>query len=170
MAKTRREKTVDYLISDGTLVSIFEEYRDTILIGTTADIAYTYCEVRLYDRYSADAYQKRQDGRLVLSRYSNDGFVPMAKGGTVTASVACLEAGTRKTKEKGIAVQTVDLKTRAGLHLNWTDIPSEISGYFTIQIGRDYLLKDALEPGSLLWGDTRVWKVTGAKPVAQEVA
>lgn len=172
MAKTFREKTAEYLLSDGTLISLYEERRDCMKIGETADVTYGYCQVSVYESYeSSGGYRTAQPGRIVISKYSNDGFTALAKGGKVTASMPSVCGGSENTKKQGLAVQYVWLVTKSGQKLVWCDIPSILSSNFTVQVGEKYV-EGPKRSGDLLWGDIRIWKVTDLRKAGsvQEVA
>jgi hypothetical protein len=173
MAKTFREKTAEYLLSDGTLISLFDERRDGTKIGETADITYGYCEVSVYESYeSSGRYRTAKPGRIVISKYSNDGFTALAKGGKVTGSMPSVCGGSENTKKQGLAVQYVWLVTKSGHRLVWCDVPSIINSNFTVQVGEQYLAGGPKRAGDVLWGNIRIWKVTDLRKTApvQEVA
>ena len=169
MAKTNnRRVTAHYLYSDGTLVTMYDEYRDSVHIGESADVTYGYCKVHLYARYAeSNGYRTSKPGRIVMSRYSCEGFVTLAKGGTVTGIAPSLEGGSENTKSRGIEVQYVTLKTKTGLELSWSDTTSIMSSAFTVQADEKWEHPGVdLSVGDSLWNDyrTRVLKVTDLRP------
>ena len=164
-----RQLTCSYLYSDGTLVSLFEERRDGVQIGQTADVTFGYCDVKLYPSYKdsrgyhATAYR----GRIVLHRYNMNGFLPLAKGGKVRAIAPHVDGGSENTKQNNFQVQSVSLETKQGLELEWSDVTSILSSSFTVQADEKFFQDTSeLRVGGTLWSDydTRVMKITDLRP------
>jgi hypothetical protein len=168
MAKHNRRSSVSYLTSEGTLFTIFEETRNGVKIGETADVIYNYAKVGIYQQETDRT--TNVPGRIVIHdfRYPKDGFVPLAKGGRVEAHLPSVQAGSDNTKRHGFEVQYVKLTTKGGLVLSWTDVTSIISSSFTVQAGSQYAVKDGLRQGDLLWSGVTVNKVTDLQKVKQE--
>jgi hypothetical protein len=156
MAKTNRinrDLTGSYLYADGTLVQCFDEKRNGSKIGETVDVTYGYCKVNIYDRDQENHFARPvEQGRIVIHRYSDNAFVPLAKGGRVLAKTANLKSGSEKTREMGLAVQYVELTMKNGLNLGWSDIPGVLGSTFTVQSGSEYgEISQDLKPGDK-WG------------------
>lgn len=162
-----------YLYSDGSLVQLFEEYRDGVQIGQTADVTLGYCQVYLSSKLDSDWHKVSGVGRIVLHRYGSDGFLPLAKGGRIEATSPSVHNGSQNTKERNIEVQYVKLTTKQGLLLSWSDATSVLSSQFTVQVGASFLSDvSKLYVGSPLWSDydTHVMKITDLRPKTEPVS
>jgi hypothetical protein len=161
-----RNLTCSYLYSDGTLLQTFEEKRNGAKIGETVDITYGYCKVYIYDN---DASPRAVDvGRIVIHRYSDDAFVPLAKGGKVVAKLPNLQSGSEKTRELGFKVQYVELTMKNGLSLSWSGIEGVLSSSFTVQSDSDYgTMSRDFKPGDRWGHDAVVNKVTDLRKKEQ---
>jgi hypothetical protein len=161
--KTRRELSCRYLYTDGTLIEAYEERRDGVVIGSTVDVTFGYCQLsmaRRAERWNKEAVQ----GRIILHRGAGaDGILTLAKGGRIDASMASIEAGSENTKKRDIPVQHVTLTTAKQLKLEWTETPTLLSGTFYLQ-EMEQPDHDKLKVG-YSWGmDSRIWKVTDLRP------
>ena len=163
MAKTVRSLRCSYLYSDGTLVQVYEETRNGVKIGDTADVVYGYCKVELWPNYEASHGfgAKSSAGRIVIHRDSDD-FLHFARGGKVTGIGPSVSGGSENTKRNNFEVQYVKLRTKSGHRLEWCDVTSVISSRYTVQADEKYAASGELKVGDSLWGDysTRVWKVS----------
>lgn len=161
---TSRRKKHNYLLSDGTLIEIFEERRGRTIIGETADITYGYCKVSLRPEYRQKRYgEPETHGRIITHDH---GFIKLAKGGKISAHLADVAAGSENSRARGLAVQGVTLTTKSGIELSWYDIPSLIGSHFHIQIGSSaqYGLSRKYSRGDDLWSGSRVWNVKDLRP------
>lgn len=160
----RRRKTYSYLFTSGALLETFEEVRDGVIIGNTADITYGYCEVFLY-RSDADQYRfhpEKNTGRISIR--DEEGFIKLAKGGRISAHAPDVAAGSEKSKQLGQAFQGVTLTTKAGIKLSWFEATSLVSSHFHVQLSsesnpKQYTLDENLKKGDILWTDLRIWNV-----------
>jgi hypothetical protein len=149
-----RSLTCSYLYSDGTLLQTFDEKRNGTKVGETVDITYGYCKVYIYDNESSP--RAVDVGRIVIHRYSDDAFVPLAKGGKVTAKLPNLQSGSERTRELGFKVQFVELTMKNGLSLSWSDIQGVLGSTFTVQSGSDLgKMSQDFKPGDR-WGHDAV--------------
>jgi hypothetical protein len=172
-SKVTRTLSCEYLLTDGSgsLIQLFEEFRDGVRIGETADITLGYCKVTVHESYS-DVYSFRQDrphGRIVLHR-GEYGFSKLAKGGKVSGTVPNIEGGSESSKRLGHAVQYVWLETKNGDKLDWCDVPSVVGSRFTVQMGDQYKLPETVQVGYRLWSDIPIMKVTDLRPKETEQA
>lgn len=177
MKGVTREHSCDYIYADGTLVELYKEKRDGIEVGETVDITFGYCEVSI--RSKADIWEGSKGhnntvpaGRIVIHRNYERGFITLAKGGKITATMPSIENGSENTKSKGIAVQYVKLTTAKGLKLSWTDCTSVICSQFTVQDDAGFKPFDIEHtyPGRSWGSDARIWKVTDLRPKPEAVA
>lgn len=173
MPKLTRTIWCSYLYTDGTLIEVFEESRDGVKIGETADVTLGYCDLSIMrheDRHIWSPENRRQ-GRIVIGKYRSSGFLQLARGGKIDATMPSLSNGSENSKSKGISVQYVTLTTAKGIKLEWTETPDIISGQFTIQDENHAPAQpDTLVSGSL-WGcSARIWKVKDLRPKQQEAA
>ncbi len=162
-----RTLNCQYLYTDGTLVAVYEERKGGVVIGETVDITLGYAKVILSKR--TELFFGPKDaviGRIVLHRGA-EGFVTMAKGGTVAATMPTIEAGSENTRKLGIAVQCVTLTTKAGVKLEWSETPSILSSNFHLQ-EMEQTDPDRLHVG-YSWGSGRIWKITDLRAKSVEV-
>jgi hypothetical protein len=175
MPKITRTLTCSYIYTNGTLVQVYHEKRDGVDLCETVDITLGFCT--LHVRSKADIWEgfkghnnKVSLARIVISNYKSDGFLSLAKGGTITATMPSLENGSQNTQGKGIAVQYVTLRTAKGLEFEWTEMPGLICPRFTIQNDSNLCeLSDNYYVGGL-WSSDRIMKVTDLRPKNQAVA
>jgi len=142
MAKTERKLTCAYLYTDGTLVELYDESRNFVPLGESVDITRGYCQVYM-SRYrsegEADGYRAKERverGRIVIHRIgcnNRNGFLAMARGGRVEATMPSVHEGSESSREKNIAVQYLHLVAKNGMEFSWCDATSVLSSQFTLQ-------------------------------------
>jgi hypothetical protein len=163
--QTTRRLTGSYLTTEGTMYQIFEELRGGSRIGETTDVTYGYAKVEIV-RYLSDEHNREfVQGRIVIHRYSNDGFIALAKGGRVSAVAPGFYYGSERTREQRLETQSVKLITKGNLELSWHDVVSVMGSTFTVQVTasrenpEQYAIPEGLTTGDRLH-DTVVNKVT----------
>lgn len=171
-SKNYRRLQCEYLLTDGsgTLIQMYEEYRDGVRIGETADITLGYCTVSIWESYP-QSYAYRQNkpfGRIVLHR--TDGFTKLAKGGKVSATCPSVDGGSDNSKRLGYEIQYVWLETKSGEKLSWCDVTSVVCSQFTVQAGDEYKLPENVTVGYRLWSGSTIMKVTDLRPKETEQA
>jgi hypothetical protein len=152
-----RKLTCSYLYTDGTLVAYYDEFRKDAKIGETVDVTLGYCTLNLA-AYAMDgdgsgsvyAGKRKVTGRIVFHSWNDDAVISLAKGGTINATLPSLTAGSNRSREMGLKVQYVELKTKNGMRLNWTDTECVSSQFCLQEMAIEHEGK-TLTPGSR-WG------------------
>lgn len=157
----KRKLVCNYLYTDGTLVQVYDETRKGINVGQTVDLTLGYCEFRLTVKNDTPYGKDATTGRMVIDRYDeSQGFLTLAKGGSINASMPSVGNGSPKSQALNIAVQHVVLRTAKGLKLEWTDATGIMSSQFHLQNDSwvNATHHETLTPGSH-WGSATVWAV-----------
>ncbi len=169
--KNKRELTCSYLYTDGTLIQVFDESRSGVQIGSTVDITLGFCKVFIDARPEEHKKVPVTYGRLVMGRYNSPDMITLAKGGRVEGTLPSLYCGSPHSQQKGLRVQYVEITTKNGMRLTWTEIPDVISGQFTVQELKADAMYDESRGVGYTWGyDSRIWKVTDLRVKGLEVA
>jgi hypothetical protein len=140
--------TASYLYTDGTLIVVRSEGR-----GEGAEVFYGYCRVRIRRKGLAGGVTP---GRIVVHPWSNEGFIALARRGSVEAVLPCIENGSVSTRRLGIVVQCLRLETEKGLKLAWGEFPALLNPVFVIEVGE--AVSSSLEAGDY-WGSAVVRRV-----------
>jgi hypothetical protein len=131
-----RKLSCTYLYTDGTLIEHFDEFRKNAKIGETVDVTLGYCTLNLaaHNETETDGYKSKRkvNGRIVFHSWKGDGVIALAKGGTINATLPALAEGSENSRSRGIKVQHVELRTKAGLRFHWTDCEI-VRSQFTLQ-------------------------------------
>lgn len=137
MPETERTPYSAYIYTDGTLVQPYEEKQKGVRMADTVDITLGYCQVEIHRKYDAfGVYLKKHRvprGRIALTLWSNTGFIALARGGCIRATMPDVMAATGRTRAQGIAAQIIVLTTHTGLELTWLELPELVSPVFSIE-------------------------------------